>query len=101
MLDGEQLNHLSEDEKDRYNQFEEWFDANPWLWTKQVLTEQVEEMKLRALASPTWDETLFLRGQLAATLSFLSLPESTYNEFAAHAAAKQLELGEQYELDFE
>lgn len=79
-LDLEEINLLSNADKNRYMVMERMFESDGWKFVVKWATANVEEAKGRVLNAGTWEQTCFARGALLAYSHFANLEKISEDE---------------------
>lgn len=100
-LSMEDLNLLSNDDKNRYMVLERLFDSEGWAFIKKWSNANIDEAKQHILNASNWDQTLFARGALLAYDQFAKFEEISEAEILSTVEQVKESLLAKEELDNE
>lgn len=100
-MDLDQIQHLTDEQKERYLQLERTFDTPGWKLVEEYAIQRANDATGRLLAAKSWEENRIFAGGREAFALFANLRESTESEFAALAAANAEAKRTQDEEDYE
>lgn len=101
MLDLNNLQHLSDQDKARYMMLERLFAQPGWDYVVRLATQDFEAAKHRVLTANTWDANRVAFGAMNAFYVIINLREQIEAEFETIAAKAKAEKTEQEEEEFE
>lgn len=100
-MDLEQIKYLTDDQKDKYLDYERTFESKGWGYVKGWLLGQIQEQVQRALFASSWEDHRVATGMRIAFEQMLSLHENVEAEFVSAAEANMLNAVNDDELEHE
>jgi hypothetical protein len=88
-MDLEDIQHLTDAEKDRYLKLERLFDSDGWKLVEEWATQQRENATARLVSATSWDQHRLLTGARLVYAELEGLRETTESTFASLASANK------------
>jgi hypothetical protein len=100
-MDLDQLNYLTDDQKDRYVTLERTFDSKGWKIVEAWAVQRAQEEFQRAGFAATWEDHQRATGARMAFEQLAALRDATELEFVNLAESNMLNQQEEEELNHE